>query len=162
MLCSLKNLFLVVHLIVLSELAAALTVTFYGDTQCSNTLPSTFQGVPNPLVAPLDQCTIALHVCTIGVFCMHTNCPLMFAQDGPTKLYIKPTACSSTYPHPIQSYMDSNCSKVHLDPNSYFVGACVTQGAPPGCGSFMIMCSRASVAATSVLSLAFAFIIASI
>ena len=93
------------------------------------------------------------------MLCAYINCPLMFAQDGPTKLYIKPVACSSTFPHPLQSYMDSNCSKVHLDPNSYFVGACVTQGAPPGCGSFMIMCSRASAAAISMFSLVFACII---
>ena len=74
MLNSLKNFFLVAHFILLNDLAAALvtlTVTFYGDTQCSNILPSIFQGVPNPLLAPLDQCTIALHVCAIDAMCIY-------------------------------------------------------------------------------------------
>ena len=66
----------------------------------------------------------------------------ILSQDSSTKLYIKPSICSSTYPHPLYTYMDANCAQQHLEPHSVHIGACVTLGAPPGSGSFMITCSH--------------------
>jgi hypothetical protein len=40
----------------------ALTISFYGDENCENVVQSPFQGVLNPLVAPLNQCTMGLNV----------------------------------------------------------------------------------------------------
>ena len=116
-----------------------LTILFYRDENCETMVPSPFQGVPNPLVAPLNRCTMGLNV-RIPSFVSFLW--FIFSQDSSTKLYIKPIICSSTYPHPLYTYMDANCAQQHLEPNSVHIGACVTQGAPPGSASFMITCSH--------------------
>ncbi len=81
---------------------------------------------------------------------------LFFSQDSSTKLYIKPSICSSTYPHPLYTYMDANCAQQHLEPHSVHIGACVTLGAPPGSGSFMITCSHTATLGANWLFLGLA------
>jgi hypothetical protein len=51
-----------VILILSAAASPALTVTFYEDDNCKLIRSSPFQGVSNPLVAPLNVCTIALKV----------------------------------------------------------------------------------------------------
>jgi hypothetical protein len=40
----------------------SLTILFYKDENCETMVASPFQGVSNPLVAPLNRCTMGLNV----------------------------------------------------------------------------------------------------
>ena len=137
----------------MSRIVKAVTFAFYEDTKCTTLVASPFQGVPNPLVAPLNVCTKTFQVNSMpSYFHQWPNNNLIphNLQDGPTSFYIKPTQCSSTYPHPIYTYSNAACTQTHLEPHTFHIGACVTQGAPPGCASFMITCSHAATAWTSL------------
>lgn len=46
----------------MSRIVKAVTFAFYEDTKCTTLVASPFQGVPNPLVAPLNVCTKTFQV----------------------------------------------------------------------------------------------------
>ena len=159
----LKPTLLLVFALWLCHFASGLTITYFGEDKCTTPLPSPFQGAPNPLVAPLNQCTKCFEVIAIQAPLIVAAIVTFFfrlVQDGPTKLYIKPTICTSTYPYPIYTYVDANCSVTHLDPHSFIIGACVTQGTPWGCSSFMITCAPAAAVelCCAVVAIAWIFI----
>ena len=60
-----------VILILSAAALPALTVTFYEDDNCKLIRSSPFQGVSNPLVAPLNVCTIALKVPKVNSLKLH-------------------------------------------------------------------------------------------
>jgi hypothetical protein len=43
----------------------AVTFAFYEDTKCTKLVASPFQGVSNPLVAPLNTCTKSFQVSSV-------------------------------------------------------------------------------------------------
>ena len=61
----LKSTLLLVFAIWLCHFASGLTITYFGEDKCKTPLPSPFQGAPNPLVAPLNQCTKCFEVIAI-------------------------------------------------------------------------------------------------
>jgi hypothetical protein len=125
-----------VLLISLSLLATALsvTVTYYTDADCKVQAASTFQGQPNPLVAPLNKCTPSV------------------SGSGVTPLWTKPTACSSTTTK-YQVWSDSQCTTSFPTTFDRNVGTCLKDPKilPPTINSMMITCSSAATASVAAL-----------
>ena len=121
-------------LVSLSLLASSLavTVTFYTDNACKTPAASTFQGAPNPNVAPLNKCTQSVT-----------------ADAGRTALWSKPTVCTSSS-STIQVWADKDCTTTFPTTNTYNVGSCLTTGLPPGALSMQITCSSASAVSAAV------------
>jgi hypothetical protein len=61
----LKSTLLLAFALWLCHFASGLTITYFGEDKCTTPLPSPFQGAPNPLVAPLNQCTKCFEVIAI-------------------------------------------------------------------------------------------------
>ncbi len=125
-----------VLLIALSFVATALsvTVTYYTDADCKTAAASTFQGQPNPLVAPLNKCTPSV------------------SGSGVTARWVKPTACSSTTTK-VQDWTDAGCTTSFPTTYDRDVGTCLKDPKilPPTINSMMITCSSAAVASVAAL-----------
>ena len=124
-----------VLLISLSLVATALsvTVTYYTDSDCKVSATSTFQGQPNPLVAPLNKCTPSV------------------SSSGATPLWSKATTCSTT--SSIQVWGDSGCTTSLISTNTYSVDTCLKSPIllPPAINSMKITCSSAAAASVAAL-----------
>ena len=124
-----------VLLISLSLVATALsvTVTYYTDSDCKVSAASTFQGQPNPLVAPLNKCTPSV------------------SSSGATPLWSKATTCSTTTN--IQVWGDSGCTTSLTSTNTYSVDTCRKSPIllPPAINSMKITCSSAAAASVAAL-----------
>jgi hypothetical protein len=108
-------------------------VTYYTDADCKAQAASTFQGQPNPLVAPLDKCTPSV------------------SGSGVTARWIKATACSATAK--IQDWTDAGCSTSAVTNYEYNIGTCLKSPTPlpPTINSMMITCSSAATASVAAL-----------
>ena len=136
-------------LVTLSLLCSALavTVTYYTDKLCESPANATFQGRPNPLVIPLNQCEQSVS-----------------EADDRTALWSRPTFCGFKQGRPPQSsstmaeigvFSDSSCANV-VQSNSYNVQVdiCSPQGQklPPGASSMRVTCDPASVASVAIVA----------
>ena len=127
-----------VLLISLSLVATALsvTVTYYTDSDCKVSAASTFQGQPNPLVAPLNKCTPSV------------------SSSGATPPWSKATTCSGNpATTSIQVWGDSGCTTSLTSTNTYSVDTCLKSPIllPPAINSMKITCSSAAAASVAAL-----------
>jgi len=140
-------------LVTLSLLCSALavTVTYYTDKRCESPANATFQGRPNPLVIPLNQCEQSVS-----------------EADDRTALWTKPTFCgfkqsrpgspsqSSSSTAEIYVFSDSSCANAveSYTMHSVQVDICSPQGSklPPGALSMRVTCDPASVASVAIVA----------
>jgi len=141
-------------LVTLSLLCSALavTITYYTEKLCESPANATFQGRPNPLVIPLNQCEQSVS-----------------EADDRTALWTKPTFCgfkgsrpgspsqSSANTAEILVFSDSSCANAVQSYTMYSVqvDACLPAGyskLPPGALSMRVTCDPASVASVAIVA----------
>ena len=111
--------------------ASAVTYTYYTDGSCKTPIPNKVQGMPNPFVMPLDQCTQSVT-----------------ADGGRSPLWSKATQCTSSTTR-FTAYPKNSCS---LFPQffEFNIGTClIISNLPDGAKSMQFTCSPASAASVA-------------
>ena len=118
--------------------AAALSLQYFTDAQCLQAASTTFNGVPNPLVAPINQCVKSF-------------------QGSSGVVYSKGASCSPSGTATAAPFTDSACTVPHptAPPATFAVGVCLTPPSTPmpdNAGSLRVSCSTASQMSTALFS----------
>jgi hypothetical protein len=117
--------------------AAALSIQYYTDPQCLQAASTTFNGVPNPLVAPINQCIKSF-------------------EGSSGVVYSKGVSCSPSGTATATAFTDSACTvPLPTAPSTTLaVGVCLTPPTPmpSNAGSLRVSCSTASQVSAALFS----------